>query len=373
MPTTRRLFTRLIAQPIALMTISLASLSLAATLTGCAAGQSGPRPAPAQRAMRPVKMPEVPEFIPTPIDDTLQQRARTTLAAAFDSSNPVVRAQTLEASVRTNDPQLLARASAALKDKNSFIRFAGAMAVGDAKIRSLYREVFALRNDNDPNVQVAVRYAMHRLGDKRLSSELSSFTKHPSKGVRANTAMVLGRIGEPTAVRILRPMLNDPEPAVFLTAAESLWRLGNEQGLEMLVSGTVSKYPDDQMLCVIALAQPKDSRVKENLIGKLVLDQDGDGYLEVQLAAARALGMIGSDAGFGIARGAAMRPDPRHRTLAALALGEIGRPDCQATLAYLMNAPEEEVKVAAATGVLELGAASVARSGAASGSAARVD
>lgn len=307
-----------------------------------------------------------------PIDDSLQQKARSALAAAFESPNPVVKAQALEASVATNDPELLLRATEALHDKNPFIRFAGAMAVGDAKIRSLYREVFALRNDSDMDVQVGVRYALHRLGDKRFSDDLAKLTTHPEKSVRANAAMVLGRLGEPTARRLLWPMLNDHEPAVFLTAAESLWRLGDEQGLELLVSGTVSKFPDDQMLCVMALAQPRDSRVKENLLGKLALDQDGDGYLEVQLAAARALGMIGSDAGFGVARSAALRPDPRQRTLAALALGAIGRPDCQATLSMLLDAPEEEVRVAAATGILEVGAA-VARSSATSGTEARLD
>lgn len=344
---------------------------LICSLVGCASDQSKPRAA--ARAPKPVKMPEVPELLPTPIDESLQQKARAELAAAFESSNPIVKAQALEASVRTNDPELLPRAAAALRDKNSFIRFAGAMAIGDAKIKSLYREVFALRNDNNMDVQVAVRYAMHRLGDKRYSDELAKLTTHPQKSVRANAAMVLGRIGEPTATRLLLPMLNDSEASVFLTAAESLWRLGNEQGLEMLVSGTVSKFPDDQIVCVIALAQPKDSRVKENLLGKLALDQDGGGYLEVQLAAARALGYIGSDAGFGVARSAAMRPDPRIKSMAAMALGDIGRPDCQATLGMLLSAPEEEVRVAAATGILKVGTAAVARASAASRSEARVD
>ena len=42
--------------------------------------------------------------------------------------------------------------------------------------------------------------------------------------------MVLGLLGEPSAAKILLPMLYDPNSAIRLQVAESLWRLGNERG-----------------------------------------------------------------------------------------------------------------------------------------------
>jgi HEAT repeat protein len=79
-----------------------------------------------------------------------------------------------------------------------------------------------------------------------------------------------------------------------------------------------------------------------------------DVYLEVSLVAARAMGMLGSDEGYAIARDAATSKDANQRFLAALALGAIGRPDAQDDLRRLLSDPEPNVQIAAATAVLQL-------------------
>jgi HEAT repeat protein len=289
-----------------------------------------------------------------PIDEGLQARARQELETAFASSSAVIRAQALEASVQTKDPKLTVRAAKALSDADPLVRFAGAMAVGDAKIVGLYRRVFELREDVDPQVALGVRYALHRLGDRRLSQEIADLTRHPSPEVRGTAALVLGRLGEPSAVRVLRTMLTDAGAGVRLQAAEALWLLGDRKGLETVVAGLISPFSDEQLVSTLALAGPRDRRVESYLAGRLAFDKDRGQYVEVQLAAARGLGMLGSDAGFGLALDQSQSADARIRTMAALALGEIRRTDAQPALERLLSASEPEVRLASATALLML-------------------
>jgi HEAT repeat protein len=161
--------------------------------------------------------------------------------------------------------------------------------------------------------------------------------------------MVLGLTGEPSATRILAPMLYDPIPAIRLQAAESLWRLGDERGLEALVSTTLSKYPDDRMIALLALAGPKDPRVMGHVSGYLTSEYD-----EISLVAARAAGILGSDDGYGVALKSVASPDARQRLLAALAMGSIGRSDAQQPLNLLLHDQDQDVRIAAATALLQL-------------------
>ena len=65
--------------------------------------------------------------------------------------------------------------------------------------------------------------------------------------------------------------------------------------------------------------------------------------------------MVGSDAGYAIAQQGAKSKDARQRSLAALALGDIGRSDAQPTLAQLLTDRESpDVRLCAAKALLQL-------------------
>jgi HEAT repeat protein len=188
------------------------------------------------------------------------------------------------------------------------------------------------------------------LGDKRYSKDLELTARDPQWQVRAETARVLGLLNEPTAVRVLKPMLRDREESVRLQAADSLWRLGDQEGLRVLVSASASGYPDDQMIALLGLAGPRDSRVLGHLHAALTAD-----YAEVCLVAARAMGMCGSDEGYSIAAEAVKSADARQRVLAAMALGAIGRSDAQPYLATLLkDKASQDVRLSAAQAILQL-------------------
>jgi HEAT repeat protein len=90
--------------------------------------------------------------------------------------------------------------------------------------------------------------------------------------------------------------------------------------------------------------------VLEHLRGKLISD-----WAEIGLVAARAMGELGSDEGYGVAVSGARSADPRQKSLAALAFGAIGRADAQTYLAPLLRDPSPGVRLASATGILQLG------------------
>lgn len=323
--------------------VTIASLLLAAVLAAGCSSQP-----------KRLRMPDVPDRAEMSIDPRLQQLASDEIAKAFASPDRVLRAQSLEAMSRTNDPRAAEMVIRAMADKEWIVRFAATMCAGDLKLAESYRAVAKAAFDDNANVRVGARYALHRLGDYSLSKELEVLSQNPDPRVRANVAMVLGLLKEPTGTRLVRPMLSDPDEGVRLAAAESLWALGDQQGLRNLVAGTISKFPDEQIVCTLALARPRDLSVKEYVTGKLAIDKDGRQYVELQLAAARALGMLNDDSGFGVAAQAAKSGEPRQRSMAALALGAIGRPDAQPTLAKLIADPKPDVRLAAATAVRQL-------------------
>ena len=116
-----------------------------------------------------------------------------------------------------------------------------------------------------------------------------------------------------------------------------------------LVAASLSGHPAHAMVGLLGLAAPNDSRIREHIRAGLESD-----YLEVKLVAGRALGMIGSDEAYVLARDTTRSSDARQRYLAALALGAIARTDSQDTLAPLLKDSDPDVRVAAATAILEL-------------------
>ena len=337
--------------------LSLASLVLCvAMLVGCggggggahASGDGGKLP---RRVMKPPKAPPaVPARVETPINQQLQADAKAELVRGAESSMPLVRAHAIELMREANLDDAGPHVMRGLEDDANVVRFAAAMAAGELRVAEAHDKLRKLAlEDKDTSIQIAARFALHKLGDTSLSHDLEITARSDDPRTRGDTAMVVGLLNEKSGLNILRAMRNDPDISVRLQVAEAMWRLGDRDGLNMLVVGTVSGYPDDQIICVLALAQPKDVRVAPHLHGKLMSE-----YPEVALAATRALGMVGSDAGYVIAQRAAKTTDPRQKAMAAMALGQIGRSDAQEILAPMLKDPNPPVKLAAATAILQL-------------------
>jgi len=293
--------------------------------------------------------PPVPAVRDVPLDPNLATIARKQLADDMTSSKVEVKVHAIEAARTADGREHAADILKDLSDPQSEVRFAAALAAGELRLEDARQPLLAMAEDSSENVRVAVRFALHRLGDTHLSHQLERMAHDADPRVRSNTAMVLGMLGEPSALRILRIMRLDPTPVVRQQASEAMWRLHDQSGLEDLIALSESKFPDDEMIGVLSLAEPRDTRVRQHVRNRLTAE-----WPEVTLVAARAMGMLGSDEGYGIAQQGARSTDWRQRQLAAFAFGAIGRADAQDDLRKLLSDQDDDVRLAAATAVLQL-------------------
>jgi HEAT repeat protein len=333
-----------------------------------AAGCDGPGDA-AYKDVRPPKPP--PGYhrpTPTVIDASLQAAARRELTVALRSPDELIRAHALEAIGDVGsadagplvlpllaDPSLLVRKAAAITAGRLKLSAAHDALVPMAQVSPAVPPDVAASDSNEPvyalQTRLAAIFALHQLGDTRFSHLLEETAMDPRPQIRGDTALILEMIGNTSAAPILVQMMkHDASENVRLQAAEALWKLGDERGEEFLIPATISGFASDKMIALLALAGPRDRRVLKNEFGML-----NDDYPEVSLVAARACGQLGSDAGVGIAEIGAKAGDPMQRSLAAWALGDIGRADSQPVLKKLLADDVPDVRVTAAAAVLKIG------------------
>lgn len=330
---------------------TMAAVIGAGTLAGLAActQQAPGEPTGQKGLLQPKAPPPVPPRKAEPRDEALAALAKKEVLAAAKSPSPLLRAHALEAiklaDLREGYPAILS----GMDDAAGLVRFSACMAAGELRMPEAAHGAKRLLDDPYETVRISAIYALHRLGDPQYSHTLERTAVSPDLQIRANTAMVLGMLGEPSAKKILTVMLRDAAPGVRLQAAEAMWRLRDSEALEYLITATISKYPDDQMVACLALAAPRDPRVTEHLRGMLVTP-----YTEVNLVAARALGMVGSDEGYGTALAALPSHDARQRQLAVMAFGAIRRMDAQGALKKVMRDDDPDVRLAAAGAILQL-------------------
>lgn len=311
----------------------------------------GPHTPPPQKLLGPSKLPPTPPPVKSmSIDAALQAQAKAQVLAALGASDPILRAHGLEIVKITKLPEAQDLLSKGLGDSSSLVRKAAALATGELQLKPLHDSVLNNLSGADLPERMADIFALHRLGDTRYSHLYEQTAMSLDPHVRGDTALMLGLLGEKSAIPILLQMRKDSSPAVRLQAGAALWALGEERGEDDLVAATLSAYPDDQMIALLALAQPRDTRILANVEGQLTND-----YPEVALVAARATGQLGSDDGYGVALKGVKSVDPRQRFLAAMALGDIGRTDAQPVLQKLLTDGDADTRLAAAGALLQLG------------------
>jgi len=239
------------------ITFSILALAMVIGSVGCAQQDRGGKPKPnVVRSYHPPKLPPAPPpRRSVPLDPSLAASARQEITSAFASNDPIVRAHALEAiKDSAGGAEMAASVLTGLTDREPVVRFAATMAAGEMRLEKAKPQLTPLADDQDASVRIGARFALHRLGDTSLSHDLEQTSRSPVDRTRADTALVLGLLGEPSAARILEPMLMDRNPTVRLQAAEALWRLGSGAGLDTLLGATVSRFPDDQMVALLALA-----------------------------------------------------------------------------------------------------------------------
>src|SRR5438105_795398 len=104
----------------------------------------------------------------------LQDRAEQELTNALKSSDAERRAHALEGVREAGDRRHADDVVRLLSDPEPVVRFAAAMAAGELGVEAAKPRLEQMASDPDTKVQVAVRFALHKLGDPRLSQDLEN-------------------------------------------------------------------------------------------------------------------------------------------------------------------------------------------------------
>lgn len=280
--------------------------------------------------------------------------------------NPVVRAAAVEAMAAADDETLRPRIRLALLDEHPGVRFAACAAVGDLRDESADAAVRKLLDDPDASVRAAALYARHGLGHRERSGELVDLLlTHSDSLVRCNAAMLLGRLGESSAVPPLARAMRDKDPRVQDFALEALAALGVEEARSQLHYMSHSGIGSQEAFAVGALGaarNPADAELLKEKLGNAA-------HLETRLAAARALGRLENRDGLDISLKGLSFNRPRReesddapeaqrvriRLMAAAALGDIGDPAALPALVRILERDEDpRLQVAAAGAILKI-------------------
>lgn len=291
--------------------------------------------------------------------DELVPEATRIVREGLTDDDPRIRANAIEVIAATKRVKLMPKVHRLLQDDFVPVRFAAALAVGDFEYSFAKASVKQLLEDKDANVRIAADYAMSKLGSGSGFELVRKAIVSSDQTVRANAAFLLGKSGDESSLKWLWWALQneDSDYKARFNAAEAIARLGDERIDEKLLAMLISAYADDRVVGVKAMGALGTEKAKDFLITKL-----DDDVLEVRLAAAEQLGMLGETTGelevlevFTKNLTAGLDKDSLERVnvLTALAIGQIGTANLTKFLPQFLQDESQFVRIAAAKAVFQ--------------------
>jgi HEAT repeat protein len=331
----------------------LLSLTLALGLAGCQSrsGDSATAPELSRTYLSPIEAAQLREDA---IEFLLQHSV---------SEQAEVRANALEALQRV-PTRSRAALRVGLRDANLGVRYVAAFSIGKLQLEDLGPEVRRLINDPDPSVQAAALFALHQCGESVDISPLSTMLLQSDPTLRGNVAFILGEMGNPSAVPLLREAARTPMPRVGdahlkrvqLQIAESLARLGDEEALQAIRAALYAppEQGEAQALAAAMIGRLGDERSVDTLI---LLTARTEAYLsaEVRLACAASLAQLGRTQGAFIADRYFRNQQPALRAQSAFVYGQIGDAANLGLLRDMMlSDPSLPAQIHAASAILQV-------------------
>jgi HEAT repeat protein len=294
----------------------------------------------------------------------LRQTAIDLLERAAESDNAQVRANALEA-MQVVPAVVGPHAARGLVDENRGVRFVAAMTIGDLQLDHLAHLLEPLLRDESESVQAAAIFGLHRCGQPVDLNSLASMIVSDDPEVRGNAAMVLGKLGNPTAVPVIRMSVGRGMDLVSearvkmvdLQVAEALVNLGETQEIEVIRAALFAPPEQGELTALAAMmcGRLRDQRAVPNLVRLALQTGPSRQPAEVRMAAVWALAHIDPpQAPIEVPLEYVADPLFQLRTQAALTLGEIGDPAALPQLATLLDDDSPLVQVAAAGGILRI-------------------
>jgi len=328
-------------------------------------------------------------------DEAIQE-----VITAARSDNALYRMSAIEA-MQPLPSRALPLAQLGMEDENPAVRFAALVTIGKLQLRSLGPVAAQMADDPAPAVRAAALFAAHQCGQDVDLTAFAQMLASPSPSLRGNAALLLGMMGEASAIPMLEEMARVPmrtasnvsQSIVRLQVAEAIVKLGDDSPVNAMRAGIFSSFDEVRLLSILMVGRVNDKLMIPVLEGLLEPVQPGGNVyepIEVRLAAAQALAELGRDTGLDILlKGAAAGPEwitaeaekylkgdgggeyaryyqrlikdaeqraqigARIRSQAAFGLAMIKDRRAAAALVKLLNDPEPSVRLAAAASVLK--------------------
>lgn len=332
-----------------------------ALLNGCSSSSSSAPARPAPSAGTPT----VAE--PTPVAiSTLREAAIAKVNQLSRSDLPNVRANAVEAA-GLSSRRLTSVIEAGLRDPNPGVRTVAATVVGREKLAKIAPAAYALRNDISSYARASAIFAAQR---NSLNPDLSPLgtilTESPTTRERAHAAVLLGDLGDRSALPMLRQAASRrvqrasalDNRLMELQVAEAMVKLGDEEQVQTIRAALYPSRPEELEAAALA-AQILGTLGDKGSAGQLVQMAGPAGKpaselmpAEIRLAAVTALARMGYRDGQYVADQYAADPNPALRAQAAYAYGQIRTPGSLARLGQLLEDPSPTVAISAAAGIL---------------------
>ena len=286
---------------------------------------------------------------------TLHPRAITQLLESARSKNPFIRANALEVAEHLPG-RVVPLVHLGLEDEEPVVRFTALVVVGRLELKEVAALARGLLDDDDASVRAGAMFALRQCGMEVDITPMARMLASKDPQVRSNAAMLLGRMGDASAVPLLKSMAKAPLPRasavrtalVRIQVAEAILNLGDDSALDAIRAGAYSVYDEIRILAVSIMGQQGDQRMAEAIRGLLHSQP-----IQIQVAAAASLAVLGQPVGFEVLLAAAESERSTVRSQAAMSLaGYRHERGALQVVAKLLDDQEEQVRLAAAATVL---------------------
>lgn len=330
---------------------------------------------------------EVPLEALDPVERATALRATAIdlLLQASQSADPLLRANAIES--LHNAPHFAEQVvRRGIVDDNRGVRFVAAMTVGRLRLEHLAHLLEPMTRDESDSVRAAALYGLKRCGYTIDLNPIAGFLFSNDPEVKANAALVLGELGEPSAIPMLRAALGKGlertsgirSKLVDLQLAEAMVKLGEESEIEGIRAALFTPAEQGELTALAALmcGRLKDERVMVNLLDLATRSGNRRQPAEVRMAATMAAAQIDpAKAPIEVPLMFLKSDQPQLRLQAALTLGYIGGAEAERAVLQMMGDRSAMVQVASAGAVLQMQSVgrSLARGGSRDATAGSVD
>lgn len=289
--------------------------------------------------------------------------AEKIVSDGLKNSDGRIKANAIEVASSTGQVQFAPKIVELLKDPMVPVRFAVALAIGDLQYKTSEKTLKKLLDDPDLNVRIATAYALYKFGNKQYLSMIQASAKQDDQTVRANVAMLLGKLKSTESLPVLYGIKDDPNSNDIsaFNATEAIARIGDEKIYPKIWAMLISVYADDKYMGTRAMGAFGGTRGADALLTMLE-----DEVPEVRLSAAELLGSLGDPSGTMIVLEYLANTDQKDEkrvidmrdAIAALAIGQIGDAKLIEYLPKLLKSDSPAVRLSASKSVFILAARS---------------